>query len=118
VLLDGGPEAADEVFRRLFAEDVAALAAVPAGGESPKSALQLEAMRRFGGEPSYRIVSRRGPDSATTFVAEAAVADLAAQGEGRSKRAAETAAAAALLAKLRRTAGGAPANVADPPADA
>ena len=101
VLLDGGFDAADAVFRRLFAEDVAALAAVPAGGESPKSALQIETVRRFGAEPVYRIVARTGPDSAPSFVAEASVAGLSAEGEGRSKRAAETAAAAALLAKLR-----------------
>ena len=100
VLLDGGFDAADAVFRRLFAEDVAALAAVPAGGESPKSALQIETVRRFGAEPAYRIVARTGPDSAPSFVAEAAVAGLSATGEGRSKRAAETAAASALLALL------------------
>ena len=100
VLLDGGFDAAEAVFRRLFAPDVAALGAVPAGGESPKSALQIEAARRFREAPAYRILSRRGPDSATVFEAEAAVADLSATGEGRSKQAAETAAAAALLAKL------------------
>ena len=83
-----------------LAEDVAALSAVPAGGERPKSALQIEAARRFREAPAYRILSRRGPDSATVFEAEAAVAGLSATGEGRSKQAAETAAAAALLAKL------------------
>ena len=91
---------AEAVFRRLFDPDVAALGAVPAGGESPKSALQIEAARRFREAPAYRILSRRGPDSATVFEAEAAVAGLSATGEGRSKQAAETAAAAALLAKL------------------
>ena len=101
VMLDGGFEAADAVFRRLFAEDVASLAAVPAGGESPKSALQVAAQARFRESPAYRILERRGPDSSTTFVAEASVAGLAARGEGRSKQAAETAAAATLLARLR-----------------
>ena len=100
VLLDGGFDAAEAVFRRLFDPDVAALGAVPAGGESPKSALQIEAARRFREAPAYRILSRRGPDSATVFEAEAAVAGLSATGEGRSKQAAETAAAAAILAKL------------------
>jgi ribonuclease-3 len=100
VLLDGGFEAAEDVFRRLFAEDVAALAAVPAGGESPKSALQIETARRFREAPAYRIVSRTGPDSAPSFVAEASAAGRSATGEGRSKQAAETAAAAALLALL------------------
>ena len=100
VLLDGGFEAADAVFRRLFAEDVAALSAVPAGGESPKSALQILTVRRFGAEPVYEVLLQDGTPNDPRFVVRVSAAGLSAEGEGRSKRAAETAAASALLAKL------------------
>ena len=100
VMLDGGFEAADAVFRRLFAEDVAALSAVPAGGESPKSALQILTVRRFGAEPVYDVLLQDGTPNDPRFVVRVSAAGLSAEGEGRSKRAAETAAASALLAKL------------------
>ena len=101
VLLDGGFPAAEAVFARLFADDVAALSEVPAGGESPKSALQVLAARTFRDQPAYRILSQDGPPDAPSFVAEASVAGRAATGAGRTKQAAQTAAAAALLALLR-----------------
>ena len=101
VLLDGGFPAAEAVFARLFADDVAALSEVPAGGESPKSALQVLAARAFRDQPAYRILSQDGPPDAPSFVAEASVAGRAATGAGRTKQAAQTAAAAALLAILR-----------------
>jgi ribonuclease-3 len=51
--------------------------------------------------PSYELVGRSGPDHAPSFRVRAAVAaggrDVAAEGEGTSKRAAEQAAAEALL---------------------
>ena len=101
VFLDGGLPAAQAVFDRLFGPDLNRLAELPAGGESPKSALQILAVRSFREDPSYRILSRRGPDSDPVFEAEASVAGRSASGAGRSKQAAETAAAAALLAALR-----------------
>ena len=88
------------LFRRLFAEDVAALSAVPAGGESPKSALQIRTVRRFGAEPVYEVLLQDGTPNDPRFVVRVSAAGLSAEGEGRSKRAAETAAASALLAKL------------------
>ena len=101
VMLDGGFEAADAVFRRLFAEDVAALSAVPAGGESPKSALQIETVRRFGAEPAYEVLLQDGTPNRPHFVVRVSASGFSADGEGRSKRSAETAAAVALLAMLR-----------------
>lgn len=100
VLLDGGFAAAEEVFRRLFAADVAALGAVPAGGESPKSALQIETVRRFGADPAYEVLLQDGTPNRPRFVVRVSASGFSAEGEGRSKRAAETAAAAALLASL------------------
>lgn len=102
VFLDGGFAAAESVFDRLFAADLARLAELPAGAESPKSALQIAAVRLFREDPVYRIVSQSGPDSAPRFVAEASVAGRTATGEGGSKQAAQTAAAATLLEALRR----------------
>ena len=110
VLLDGGFPAAEAVFARLFADDVAALSEVPAGGESPKSALQVLAARAFRDQPAYRILSQDGPPDAPSFVAEASVAGRAATGAGRTKQAAQTAAAAALLALLREEPSGARAG--------
>lgn len=101
VWLDGGPDAARDVFDRVFGPDVAAMSPVPTGGESPKSALQVFAAKRGGDQPVYEIVGRAGPDSDTLFTAEVRLGSASARGEGRSKRAAETAAAAALLALLR-----------------
>ena len=81
-------------------KDVAALSAVPAGGESPKSALQIRTVRRFGAEPVYEVLLQDGTPNDPRFVVRVSAAGLSAEGEGRSKRAAETAAASALLAKL------------------
>ena len=100
VWADGGPEAALAAFDRVFGGAVAAMSPVPTGGESPKSALQVLAAKRGGEAPRYEIVGRRGPDSDTVFTAEASLGGVSARGEGRSKRAAETAAASSLLAAL------------------
>ena len=102
VMLDGGFPAAEAVFDRLFGPDLDRLAELPAGAESPKSALQILSAHAFREDPVYRILSRSGPESAPVFVAEASVAGRAATGEGGSKQAAQTAAAAALLEASRR----------------
>ena len=53
--------------------------------------------------PEYRLVRREGPDHAPHFVVEVCVAgEGAAQGDGRSKREAQQAAARALLDRLGR----------------
>ena len=110
VWLDAGPEAALAVFDRLFGSDVAAISPVPTGGESPKSALQVLAARLGPENPVYEIVGRSGPDSNTRFTAEVRLGASSARGEGRSKRAAETAAAAALLASIAPASRAAPTS--------
>ncbi|MEM7565799.1 MAG: ribonuclease III [Pseudomonadota bacterium] len=63
-----------------------------------KSMLQEWALSRGDAIPTYREVSREGPDHAPVFTIEAAVEDAApAEGSGSSKRDAEQAAAQALL---------------------
>ncbi|HEV2363965.1 MAG TPA: ribonuclease III [Caulobacteraceae bacterium] len=97
--LDGGLEAARAVFQRAWGEAVAALGAAPR--KDAKSALQEWAMARSLPLPDYRVRERRGPEHAPHFVVEVRVEGRdGAQGEGASRRAAEMAAASALLARL------------------
>jgi ribonuclease-3 len=59
-----------------------------------KSRLQEWSQAEFGITPRYRIVGESGPDHAKTFVAEVLLGKrVAGQGSGRSKQAAEQAAA-------------------------
>ena len=54
--------------------------------------------------PVYRLVKREGPDHAPHFRVEVSVSgEQPETGEGQSKREAEQAAAAALLARVRET---------------
>lgn len=65
-----------------------------------KSRLQEWAQGRGLALPQYRVVSRKGPDHAPHFTAEVRITDLEpARGEGASKRIAEQAAAAMMLAR-------------------
>jgi ribonuclease-3 len=96
--LDGGLEPAAAFIRRhwrpLMDED-----AVPP--KDVKTALQEWAQGRGLALPRYREVARAGPAHAPSFTVEVTVAGHPpATGSGPSKRAAEGAAAAALLARL------------------
>ena len=67
----------------------------------PKSALQEWAAAHNRKAPVYEVVDRSGPNHAPRFTVKVAVGKLAeASAEGTSKQEAETAAAAALMAKL------------------
>ena len=69
--------------------------------KSPKSQLQEYTQQRLGQRPVYRIVTVSGPDHARLFRIEVLVEDeVVGVGEGPSRRAAETAAAASALAAL------------------
>ena len=101
--LDGGDAAArrfiEARWQPLVDED--AQPPIPA-----KMALQEWAQGRALPVPAYRETGRTGPDHAPLFTVEVAVVGEApAEGSGSSKRAAEDAAAQALLAKLRQAAG-------------
>jgi ribonuclease-3 len=68
------------------------------GVRDPKSALQESVQSRGLPPPTYRVVELRGAPHEQVFVIEVLVGDVAlARGEGRSKRLAERAAAAAAL---------------------
>lgn len=69
--------------------------------KAPKSRLQERAYASSGRAPSYRVVSSEGPDHDRRFVVEVLLDGVAlGEGEGRSRRAAETNAAIAALEAL------------------
>ncbi|MGF1609801.1 MAG: ribonuclease III [Kiloniellales bacterium] len=96
--LDGGLEAARALIEPRWTPLLEAEASPP---QDAKTALQEWAQGRGLPLPLYREVARAGPDHEPLFTVEVAVEGRpAAQGEGRSKRLAEQAAASALLERL------------------
>lgn len=97
IFLEGGFDAARDVVRKLWTP---MLDAAPQMIADPKSALQEWAQGNGLALPVYVEVGRDGPDHQPRFTAEVRVKGLApAQGIGASKRAAEQAAAQAMLAR-------------------
>ncbi len=98
IYLDSGLEAARKFIISLWEPLFARYRDAP---RDPKSALQEWAAARSLPAPSYREVSRSGPDHDPCFVMEASIEGLgAAQGKGGSKRKAEQAAARALMERF------------------
>lgn len=99
VYLDGGKEVAYDLVDRLFAARLEA--AVPTLDRLDyKSALQELASHRNLPSPDYSV-SATGPDHDKTFYATVKLAKtVVGEGEGRSKKSAEQAAAAAAFAQL------------------
>jgi ribonuclease III len=90
--------------------------------KSPKSRLQEHTQRRSGQRPEYRLVDASGPDHEKSFRVEAWVdGEVLGMGEGLSRRAAETAAAAQAMESIRAQRAQTPTGVAaadpDPEAD-
>jgi ribonuclease-3 len=95
--LDGGLEPARALIRREWASLLEASDRPPV---SAKTRLQEWTLGRGLGLPEYALVSAAGPSHAPVFVVRALAAGEDAEGSGENKRAAEQAAAEALLAKL------------------
>ncbi|TKD52866.1 ribonuclease III [Sphingomonas baiyangensis] len=96
--LDHGLDAARAFIRRAWGERIGAQAAAP---RHPKSALQEWAAANQRRPPEYALLDRSGPHHAPRFTVRVTIGKLAdAEATGSSKQEAETAAAAALLAKL------------------
>jgi ribonuclease-3 len=95
IFVDGGYPAASALIERLWS----ARMRTPARPlRDSKTALQEWAQARGLPTPAYREVERKGPDHDPEFRVMVELPDLApAEGFGRSKRAAEQAAAAAML---------------------
>ena len=97
VTCDGGSDAAGRVVDRLFCARL--LRVAHADLKDPKTRLQEHMQGRGFALPSYRVVAQRGGDHEPIFEVECAVAvpELAARGEGRTRREAEKEAAARLV---------------------
>ena len=100
VYLDAGFEAARGVVLRLWGDRIGR---VEADARDAKTALQEWAQARGLPPPAYAEVDRKGPDHQPLFTIEARLASgEAAQATAGAKRAAEQAAAAALLARMEQ----------------
>ncbi|MCY3879021.1 MAG: ribonuclease III [Rhodobacteraceae bacterium] len=98
VYLDGGLTAAREVIGRIWA---GLMAEVPEASQDPKSRLQIWAQARRQPPPQYRLRGRSGPDHHLLFEVEVHLeSGEKASGQGRSKQAAELAAAKTLLHRI------------------
>lgn len=100
--LDGGVDAATQAVRRIFAAEVAALDFARIAALDAKTALQdwLRLHRRP--LPTYQTVAVEGQSHQPTFHVTVAVEDrLLGEGRGPSRKAAEQAAAAVALERLK-----------------
>jgi ribonuclease-3 len=98
IYLDGGLPAASAFVRRWWEPLIDEKAAPP---RDPKTRLQEWAQARGLALPAYRLVATEGPDHAPRFTVAASVAlSEEVKASASSKRAAETEAAAGLLALL------------------
>ncbi len=96
VYLDGGLEAARAFVERALMPRMDALAR--RDGRDSKTLLQEWAQEHHRVVPSYEIIGHQGPDHDLVFTARVTVAGVGeADGEGRTKKEAHRAAAAALL---------------------
>ena len=97
IFLEAGYQKARDVVRVHWGSK---LQEAPAESADAKSALQEWAQGKGLDLPQYVVVARQGPDHAPRFTAEVHIKGAKpARGEGASKRAAEQAAATALLAR-------------------
>jgi ribonuclease-3 len=104
VYLDGGWQAADELVLRLLGDRIREGASGP-GGRDYKTRLQELAARRFDQLPRYQLRSD-GPDHSKRFFATVTLrGESYGEGEGRSKKLAEQAAARAAWQRLAAESG-------------
>jgi len=104
LFLDGGFEAAERFVERWWQPLLAEQEEPPL---DVKTALQEWAQARALPLPSYRLIGREGPAHDPLFDVEVSLPNWPpAQGRGRSRRAAEAAAAEGLLARLKGEADG------------
>ncbi|MDJ1008899.1 MAG: ribonuclease III [Paracoccaceae bacterium] len=98
VYLDGGYSAAQAMVLRLWGNRIAT---VEADARDPKTALQEWAQARGEAPPAYVEIAREGPDHAPRFTIEVRLENgRKAAAAAPSKRAAEQAAARALLSEV------------------
>ncbi len=95
--LDGGLQAARQFVRATWCEAMVGQALPP---KDPKTALQEWLLGRGMKLPAYTVQSAEGPSHAPRFVIRVEASGRTGTGTAGSKRAAESAAAAALLRQL------------------
>jgi ribonuclease-3 len=102
VFLDGGFDAGKGAVAQLLADRLERAEGLPVA-KDPKTALQEHLQARRLALPRYAVLKTEGEAHDQTFTVECRVDDLGivAQGKGASRRAAEQAAAIALLAQLQ-----------------
>lgn len=116
VHLDLGLDRARALVRVVVAEGLARCEAAPTRDRDAKSALQELVQATGAAAPAYRVVGTGGPDHDRQFdVAVEVVGEVVATGRGRSKKAAEQAAARAALDILTARAAAEAALVASAP---
>ena len=99
IYLDGGLDRAEAFVQANWAPF---LDGQRKAAEHPKSSLQERAAEKKLGVPAYELISRFGPHHAPRFRVKVSLGRHGeAEAEGDSKQEAETAAAAALLEKIR-----------------
>ena len=101
ILLDGGFDAAREFILGQFQTAFGGLSGIPIL-ENPKGELQELLQSGSAEAPHYQAVSAIGPDHDRVFECTVHHGGVElARGQGRSKKAAQSEAASAALAKLR-----------------
>ncbi|MCK4389051.1 MAG: ribonuclease III [Desulfobacterales bacterium] len=101
VYMDGGLQAAFQVIEGQFSQIISQVEAKLAA-EDFKSRLQELVQVRFKTIPDYEIIAESGPDHDKTFEVRLTIGTfLETHGTGKSKKAAEQAAAGVALQKLR-----------------
>ena len=88
VYLDGGFDAACKIIENNFKPLIEQLHTI-ADNHDYKSRLQEKVQIGHGSMPSYRIIREEGPDHDKTFWVSLTVLNIATQGSGKSKKAAE-----------------------------
>lgn len=97
IYLDQGLPATRRFLQR-FIESEGGNRTVPCLDKDPKSRLQEVVQGKYQRTPRYRTIAEEGPDHAKIFTVEALMGDqVLGRGSGRSKQAAEQAAAQAAL---------------------
>jgi ribonuclease III len=101
VYLDGGLQATFEVIEQQFSEIISEIGE-KLGAEDFKSPLQELVQVRYKTVPDYSVIAESGPDHDKTFEVRLSIGTfLTTHGVGKSKKAAEQAAAQVALEKLQ-----------------
>jgi len=99
VYLDGGFDSAVRIITEHFSP-LLDIMAVSEENQDFKSRIQEIAQATIKVQPEYHVINESGPDHDKTFEVELVIGSLTAQGTGKSKKAAEQAAARQALALL------------------